>query len=78
MNMTRATIFNKNVNDDLKPKIVIVMTYMKKNWLTRVVQNFSNHKIYTQKYLYISHFQVLGSIVYVFLYKDEKTLKSGK
>lgn len=49
MDMTRATILKKNIDDDLWSELVFVMTYVKNNWLTRVVQNLSFHKVYTHK-----------------------------
>lgn len=76
--MTRMTILEKNINDNLWPELVLVMIYMKNNWPIRAVQNHSFHKAYIYKLPNLSHLQVLGFTVYVFLHKEEQILKSEK
>lgn len=48
---------------------------MKNNWPSKEVQNLSCHKEYTLKFPKISHLQILGLAMYVFLYK--KNIKSS-
>ena len=78
MNMTRATILEGNINDDLWPKLVLAMTYVKNNWPTRAVQNLSPYKAYIHKLPDLSHLRILGSIIYIFQHKEEQMLKSKK
>lgn len=35
--MTRATIFEENINDNLWPELVLAITYVKNNWSMRAV-----------------------------------------
>ena len=78
MDMTRATILEGNIDDDLWPELVLAMTYVKNNRPTRAVQNLSPHEAYTHELPDLSHLRVLGSTVYVFLHEEERTLKSEK
>ena len=45
---------------------------------TKALQNFSPHKALTRDHLDISHLRMLSSVVYVFLNKEERSLKSEK
>lgn len=56
MDMTRATIFKENIDNDLWLKLIHIITYMKNNWLLRILQNFSLYKIYTYNFSNSSHF----------------------
>lgn len=78
MDMTRATILERNINNDLWPKLIFAMTYVKNNGLTRAVQNLSPHEAYTYELPNLSFFQILGFTVYIFLHEEEQTLKSKK
>ena len=69
--MTRATILEGNIDNNLWIELVLLITYIKSNRPTRVVQNLSPYKIYIHKLPNLSHFQVLGSTIYVFLYKEK-------
>lgn len=71
MDITRATIFEKNINNNLWPKFVLAMAYIKNNQSTKAVQNFSSPKIYIHKLSDISHLHVLGFTIYIFLCKEE-------
>ena len=78
MDMTRATILEGNIDDDLWPELVLAMTYVENNRPTRALQNLSPYETYTHELPDLSHLQVLGSTVYVFLHEEERTLKSEK
>lgn len=55
------------------------MIYVKNNQPMKVLQNIlSPYKAYTYELPYLSHFQILGLTVYVFLHKEKRTLKSEK
>lgn len=49
IDMTRVTILEMNINDDLWLELVLAMMYMKNNRPTRAVQNLSSYEIYTHK-----------------------------
>lgn len=77
IDMTRAPIFEKNSDDDLQPKLIFAITYVKDNQPIKALQNnFCFYKVYTHKFPNLSHFQIFGPTVYVFLYKEKQTLKS--
>ena len=79
MDMTRATILEGNINDELWPEIILAMTYIKNNRLTGALpSNITLHEAQSQEAADISHFRVLGSKVYVFLHEEERSRKSEK
>ncbi len=79
MDMTRATILEGNIDDDLWPELVLAMTYIKNNRPTRTLQgNISPHKASTEEAPNLAHLRVLGSTVYILLYEEERSMKSEK
>ena len=78
MDMTRAIILEENTNNDLWLELLLAIMYMKNNWPIRVIQNLSPNKAYTHKLSNLSHLGVLGSTIYIFLYKEEQMLESEK
>lgn len=76
--MSKATIFEGNINDKLQPKLVFAMTYIKNKQLTRVIQNLNPYKIFSKNAPNLSHLQILSSTVYVLLYQEKRLIKSGK
>ncbi len=71
MDMRRATIVEGNIDDELWPEIILAMTYLKNNRPTRTLpSNTTLHKAQSQEAADISHFRVLGSKLYVFLYEE--------
>lgn len=72
IDIIRAVILEGNIVDDLWPEFILIMTCVKKNQLTKPVQNFSSYIIYIHKLFNLFHFQVLGCTVYVSLYKEEQ------
>lgn len=71
MDMTRAIIFEGNINNNLWFELVLAMTYVKNSRPTKAMQNLSPYKTLIQDYLNILHLWVLGFTVYVFLYKEK-------
>lgn len=56
MNITRATILEGNIKDELWPKLVLAMTYIKNSHSTKVLaNNFSSHKAHIYKKLDFSY-----------------------
>lgn len=53
--MTRTTILERNIDDDLWLELVLAMAYVKINRPMRVVQNLSLNKVYTYKLPNLSH-----------------------
>ena len=80
MDMTRATILEGNIDDELWPEIVLAMTYIKNNCPTKALpSNATPYEAQGQENtIDVSHLRVLGSTVYVFLYKEERSQKSEK
>lgn len=73
--MTRATILEKNFNNDFWPELVLAMTYIKNNWPTKAIQNLSSYKTLIQNHLDILYLRILGFTIYIFLHKEKKSLK---
>ncbi len=79
MDMTKSTILEGNINDDLWPEMVLAMNYVKNSQLTKALpQNLSLYEAFTRDHPDISHLYILGSTVYVFLHAEERTLKLEK
>ncbi len=71
MDMTRATILEENIDNELWPEIILAMTYIKNNRPTRTLpSNSTPHEAQSQEAADISHLCVLGSKLYVFLYEE--------
>lgn len=78
MNITRATILEGDIEDNLRLELVFAMTYVKNNWLMRALQNLNLYEATTHKLSDLFHLQILDSTVYIFLHEEERTLKSKK
>ena len=69
IDMTRVTILEKNIDNELWPELVLVMNYVKNSGPTKVLPNLTPHKALTRDHPDISNLQILGSSIYVFLHK---------
>ncbi len=79
MDMTRATILEGNIEDELWPELVLAMTYIKNSRPTRALANdLSPHEVHFREKPDLSHVQILGSTVYVLFHEEEHTMKSEK
>lgn len=76
--MKRATILEKNINDNLWPEIILAMTQVKNIRPTHALEKGNPHQALFDKPPDINHLQVFGSTVYVFIHKEEQNLKSEK
>lgn len=77
MDMTRATILEGNIDDELWPEIILAMTYIKNNRPTKALPSKTTpHEAQNQEEGDVSHLRVLGSTVYVFLHEEERSQKS--
>ncbi len=78
MDMTRATILEGNIDDDLWPELVLAMTYIKNSRPTRALENISPHEAHFHEQPNLAHLRILGSTVYVLLHEEERSMKSEK
>lgn len=78
--MIRAIILEGNIDDKLWPEIIFAITYIKNNYPTKVLpSNITPYKPQSQKNtINVSYLHILGSIIYVFLYKKKQSPKSEK
>lgn len=77
--MARATILEKNLNNDLWPKVILAITYIKNFCPIKALEN--NNTLFNSQHNKdpdITHLQILSFIVYVFLHKEQQALKSEK
>lgn len=78
MDITRTMILKENINNDLLPKLVFAITYIKNSRQTRALQNISLYKAYFHEQPNLTHLQILSSTAYVRLYKEKSLIKSEK
>lgn len=78
MDMTRATIHEGNIDDDLWPEIILAMTQVKNVRPTSALEGGNPHQALFDKPPNVNHLRVLGSTVYVFIHEEERNLKSEK
>lgn len=78
MDMTRATILEGNIDDDLWPELVLAMTYIKNSRPTRALENISPYEAQFHKQPDLTHLRIFGSTVYVLLHEEERLMKSEK
>ncbi len=79
IDMTKATILEENIEDELWPELVLAMTYIKNSRPTRALANdLSPHKAHFREKPDLSHVRILGSTVYVLLHEEERTIKLEK
>lgn len=79
MDITRATILENNLNDNLWLEVIIIMTYIKNLYLTKALNNSNTpYNFQYKKDPNIYYLQILGFTVYVFLHKEKHELKLDK
>ena len=78
MDMTRATILEGSLDDELWPEIVLAMTYVKNVRPTKALGGDNPYHAQQKIHPDIQHLRVLGSTVYVLLHEEERALKSEK
>lgn len=47
--MARVTILKDNIDDNLWPKLILVITYIKNSQSTQTLKNISSYKVYFYK-----------------------------
>lgn len=79
MDMVRATILEGGIDDTLWLEIVLAITHIKNLRPTRALEgSISPIEMQNQALPDLHHLRILGSNVYVFLHKEERSLKSAK
>ncbi len=78
MDMTRATILEGSLDDDLWPEVILAITYVKNVWPTKTFDWNNPYSAQHDANSDIQHLRILGSTVYVFLHEEKRTLKSEK
>ncbi len=84
MEMVRATILKRGIDDTLWPEVVLVITHIKNLRPMRALERSLSPAKMEGKDLpnkdlpNFYHLRILSSTVYVFLHKEERTLKSAK
>lgn len=78
MDIPYTKILDRSIDNNLSPKIILVIIYIKNIRPTSLLKDKNPHEIYFNKALELGHLQVLGSTVYVFIYKEKQNLKSEK
>lgn len=78
MDMTYAIILNRNIDNNLWSKIILVITLVKNIKLISLFEDKNPYKVHFKKILEIKYLQVFGFTVYVLIYKEEWNLKSEK
>lgn len=77
--MAKAIILEKNLNNDLWPKLIMTITYIKNIYPIKTLEN--NYTPFNTQYKKdpdIIHLWILGSTLYVFLHKEKQGLKLEK
>ena len=78
MDMTKVTILEGNINDEICPELILAMIYVRNNRPTRALQNISPHKALFSEPFNLPHLQILGFTVYVLLHEEERSMISKK
>lgn len=79
MEMIKATILERGIEDTLWPEVVLMMTHVKNLRPTQALKNsISSIKKQNNILPSLQHLYVLGSTVYTFLHKEKCTLKLAK
>lgn len=79
IDIIKATILKKNIDNELCLKLMLAMTYIKNNWLIRVFQDgISFYKTYSKEIFNLTHLWILDFIVYILLHEEKRLIKSKK
>lgn len=72
MDMTRATILDGNIDDNLWPEVILAMTQVKNVRPTEALGGNSPHEAHFKKSPDINYLRVLESTVYVFIHEESE------
>lgn len=78
IDMTRAIILEKKLEEELWSKIILAITYIKNVCSTKVLNKDNPYNAQQKSQPNIQHLWVLESTVYILLYEEEQALKFEK
>lgn len=79
MEMVRATILKRRIDDIFWPEIVLAMTQIKNLWPTQVLKNsISIIEMQNQVPPDLHYLCIFDSNIYIFFHKEEQNLKLAK
>ena len=74
----RCTIIKEEIPDNLWPEILLAITYVSNLIPTSFLKGQSLFETSFKRLSNLEHLRILGSIVYVFIYKEKQKAKSTK
>ena len=78
MDITKATILEGNIDNNLWQELVLAITYIKNSQPTQALKNISPYKNPFHDQPNVTYLQILGSTVYILLHKEKRLMKSEK
>ena len=78
LDMTKATILESNINNNLWPELVLAMTYIKNSRPMQALENISPHKAQFHEKPNLAHLRILSFTLYILLHKEERLIKLEK
>lgn len=71
MDMIRITILEENIDDNLWPEIIFAITQVKNVRPIYALEGSNSYQALSSKSLDVNYLQILGSNVYIFIYKKK-------
>lgn len=78
LDMTRCTIIEGDVPDDLWPEVVLAMVEVKNLRPTNALNGISPYEALEYRQPRIDHLRIIGSMVYVLIHKEERQGERSK
>lgn len=69
--MTYTTIMDRNIDDNLWPKVILIITQIKNVKSTKMFEGNIVYKAYFKKSPNINYLPILGFIIYIFIHKEK-------
>lgn len=76
IDIAQGFIIKGEINNTFWLKIILAMTYIMNIRLLCTLNSFSLHKKLYNTLLDLPHFQELAAMIFIFMYEEEKILKS--
>lgn len=76
--MAKALIIERVIDDTFWPEVILTMTYIKNIRPTTALKGLSPYQKLFNTPPDLTHLQVLGLTIYVFIHKEKQDLKSEK
>lgn len=78
MEWVRTAIIKGTIADNFWPKILLAMPHISNLLLTILLNELSLYEALTRLSPQLNYFRVLKFIVYIFIYKEKRKIKSAK